>query len=161
MNKTARFVHFPKNLLKSHCLQERLRDAVEDFAQRIIPLFEELELGRQKIQKLEEDQHTKSQYLTAQSRKVDALQREVSHLQKSKAELEQNVSESLDSAEAFRVKAEELQGNLADAWRKISSKEGELNRAIDSLNRFKASVLFCQTCCKNSNAHPKRIIRIY
>jgi len=92
---------------------------------------------------------------------VDALEREVSHLQRSKAELEQNLSESLDSADAFRVKAEELQGNLADAWRKISTKEEQLNRAIDSLNRFKASVLFCQTCCNSSTAHPKCIVRIY
>jgi len=156
-----RFVYFPINLLKSHCPQERLQNAIEDFSQRIIPLFEELELGRQKIQKLEEDQHTKSQHLTAKSRKVDALEREVSHLQRSKAELEKNLSESSDSVKAFRVRIEELQGNVARAWMQISLKEEQLNRAIDSLNRFKASVLFCQTCCSNSIAHPKCIVRMY
>ncbi|KAL9713434.1 hypothetical protein Ac2012v2_003044 [Leucoagaricus gongylophorus] len=118
---------------------ERLRKAVESFAQRIIPLFEELELGRKRIQELEENQHTKFRDLTTKSRKADALEREVSHLRRSKAELENNLSESLDSVEAFRVKAEELQGNLTDARRNMSVKEEELHRAIDSLNRFKSS----------------------
>lgn len=118
---------------------ERLRKAIEDFSRRIIPLFEELDLGRKRIQELEASEGTKFQDLIAKSRRVDTLEREVTHLRRSKAELESNLSESLDSAEAFRIKAQDLQGSLTDARRNVSVKEEELNRAMDSLNRFKSS----------------------
>ncbi|KAJ3561179.1 hypothetical protein NP233_g10354 [Leucocoprinus birnbaumii] len=118
---------------------EQLRKAIEDFSQRILPLFDELELGRKRIQELESNQQTKFQDLNAKSRRVEALEREVLHLRRSKAELESNLSESLDSAEAFRMRVEELQGSLADVRGNLSTKEAELTRVQDAINRFKAS----------------------
>ncbi|KXN90699.1 hypothetical protein AN958_03984 [Leucoagaricus sp. SymC.cos] len=117
----------------------RLLKAVEDFAKRIIPLFEELDLGRKRIQELESGQQTKIRDLSTKARRVDSLEKEVSSLRKSKAELKANFNEALNSAKAFRTKAEELQNSLTDVRKNLVTKEEECRRTMDSLNRFKSS----------------------
>jgi chromosome segregation ATPase len=123
-----------------YCHKERLRKAIEDFSQRIIPLFEEVELGRKRIQELEEQQHSRFHDLTAKARRVDSLQKEIAGLRKSKEELESNCMEALDSADALRIKAEEFQSSLVEVRENLATKEDENRRVVDSLNRFKSSV---------------------
>jgi chaperonin cofactor prefoldin len=143
-NAVCRTLGSPLAIDESLCgIKERLRKAIEDFSQRIIPLFEELELGRKRIQELEANQNTRFQDLTTKARRVDVLEREVVGLQRSKKELENNLSQSLDSAEAFRIRADDLQNRLTDVRRNLAAKEDEWSRAMDSLKRFKSSVCSC------------------
>lgn len=118
-----------------------MRKAIEDFAERIIPLFEELDLGRQRIQELEEHHRSSSLTLSIKKRRLESLEKEVNELRKSNGALQASYLEALESAEVLRVKTEELQHSLTDARKNLATKEDEHRRAMDSLSRFKASVL--------------------
>ncbi|KAF9444869.1 hypothetical protein P691DRAFT_806567 [Macrolepiota fuliginosa MF-IS2] len=118
---------------------DRLRKAIEDFAQRIIPLFEELDLGRRRIQELEENQRNDSLDLATKRHRLESLEKETSSLRKSNETLQINYLQALESAGTLRVKAEELQSNLSDARKNLATKEDEHRRAMDSIGRFKSS----------------------
>lgn len=117
-----------------------MRRAIEDFAKRIVPLFEELDLGRKRIQELEEHHRHNSSNLTTKTRRLESLEKEVNDLRKSNEALQNNYLEALESAEMLRAKAEESHNTLADVKKNLAAKEDEHRRAIDSLNRFKSSV---------------------
>ncbi|XP_006461768.1 hypothetical protein AGABI2DRAFT_143559 [Agaricus bisporus var. bisporus H97] len=117
----------------------KLLEAIEDFAKRIVPLFEEVELGRTRIQELENDQRHSSEHLTAKSRQVESLQQQCFELHSSNGVLEQKFLDALESAELLQTKTEESQRQLMEVKKGLVMREEEHRQAIDSLKRFKIS----------------------
>jgi chromosome segregation ATPase len=121
-------------------LQAKLLKAIDDFAKRIVPLFEELEMGRTRIQELEDEQQGSVSSLTAKSRQLEIMQKEIVDLRGSNDVLQRQFSEALESAELFQMKTEESQQRLVEARQSLAMREEERRQAIDSLKRFKISV---------------------